>query len=127
MVTYMVSHRLIDDIVLISVRGGCDDRCTMELEALLDRLIAEGYKRYVLDVAGLAFAESPGFRLLIRKVADIQELGGDLVVAGLSGRIERAFNLLKLGTLVPTTDDVRTAITGFREQQARVLRTGTNG
>ncbi len=127
MKSYTVYHRLIEDIALICVKGGCDDYCTAELEVILDRLIAEGCTRYVLDVKGLSFAESPAFRLLIRKVAVIRELRGDLIVAGLSGRVERAFNLLRLGELVCTTTDVRSAIARLREQQPTTLRTGTHG
>jgi anti-sigma B factor antagonist len=125
--TYAVSHRLISDIAVIAVEGGCDECCTKELEVLLDRLMAGGYRNYILDVTGLSFAESPGFRLLIRKVADIQELGGDLIVVGLSGRVERAFDLLKLGPLVPTAGDVGRAITRFRGEGTPMLRTGTHG
>lgn len=127
MADYMVSHCLISGIAVIAVKGGCDENCTEELEALLDRLIADGNGSYILDVTGLSFAESSSFRLLIRKVADIQELGGNLIVVGLSGRVERAFNLLKLGGLVPTASDVRSAIATFREGKSLALRTGTDG
>lgn len=125
--TYAVSHRLISDIAIIAVEGGCDERCTNELEVLLDQLMAGCCKNYILDVTGLSFAESPGFRLLIRKVADIQELGGDLIIVGLSGRVERAFNLLKLGPLVTTAGDIKTAIARFRGEETSMLRTGTHG
>ncbi|MCE5197598.1 MAG: STAS domain-containing protein [Armatimonadota bacterium] len=127
MAKYIVSHHLISDIALIAIKGGCDECCTKELEVLLDRLIAKGYGRYILDVTGLSFAESPAFRLLIRKVEDIQELGGNLIVVGLSGRVERAFNLLRLGSLVPTASDMKMALAKFRDGQSSVLRTGTHG
>lgn len=127
MVDYTVFHRFINDIALIVVKGGCDSNCTGELETLLDHLIAEGYKRYILDVAGLCFAESPGFRLLISKVAYIQELGGNLIVVGLSGRVERAFSLLKLGGLVPTAEDVRSAIAELDRSHSPNVATGTYG
>ena len=127
MADYTVFHRFINDIALIIVKGGCDSNCTGELETLLDHLIAEGYKRYILDVAGLCFAESPGFRLLISKVAYIQELGGNLIVVGLSGRVERAFSLLRLGGLVPKAEDVKSAIAVFGELRSSNVRTGTYG
>lgn len=125
--SYTVHHRLIEDIALICIKGGCDEHCTGELDVLLSRLMAEGCTRYVLDVRGLSFAESPAFRLLIRKVAEIRELRGDLIVAALSGRVERAFNLLRLGELVSTATDARSAIAKLREGRSTTLRTATYG
>lgn len=124
---YTVYHRLIGDIALICIRGGCDAHCTSELEMLLDRLMAGGCTRYILDVRGLSFAESPAFRLLIRKVAEIRELRGDLIVAGLAGRVERAFNLLRLGELVSTATDVKSAAAWLHQERSSALRTGTDG
>ena len=110
MVDFTVDYCVRRDIAIVAITGGCNDRCAEELKRLLGRLMSEGYMKYILDVSGLSFAETPGFRLIMLKVAELQELGGGLVVVGLCGRVERAFNLLKLGTLVPVANDVASAI-----------------
>jgi anti-sigma B factor antagonist len=127
MTHYTLHNQFFDGVAIIRVSGGCEERCAREMEMLLDKLIAEGHRRYILDVTDLSFAESPGFRLLIRKVADIQELDGNLIVVGLSGRVERAFNLLKLDSLVPTADDVESAIAELNDVPQSNIGTGTYG
>jgi anti-anti-sigma factor len=127
MTKYTVHHRFIHDIAVISVSGGCEDRCTEEVEKLFDHLIAEGYRRYIFDVTRLDYAESSGFRLLIHKTEDIQNLGGNLIVVGLSGRVERAFNLLKLRSYVPTAGDIKSALIELGELSPSKAGTGTYG
>lgn len=128
MAQYSIEHRIVyDRIIVITIRGGLDALCAAEMKMLFDHLIAGGYLYYILDVTDLSFAESPGFRLLIQEVADLQERGGTLVAVGISGRVERAFNLLRLGSLVPTADTVRAAISLIHGIDAPEPATGTRG
>lgn len=128
MVHYAIERRIIyDSIVVITVSGGLDTSCAAEMKLLFDHLTEDGYLCYILDVTDLSFAESPGFRLLIQEVNDLQDRGGTLVVVGLSGRVARAFNLLRLGSLVPTADTVRSAISQIHGNSVPNAATGTHG
>ncbi len=64
---------------------------------------------------------------VIQEVNDLQNRGGTLVVVGLSGRVARAFNLLRLGSLVPTADTVRSAISQIHGNGVPKAATGTHG
>jgi anti-anti-sigma factor len=126
MTQYMVNYDFVHDITIITVSGGCEEQCAREMEMIIDRLMDEGYKQFILDVSGLNFVETPGLRFIINKVVEIQSIEGALIIVGLSGLVKRVFDMLKLGSTIPTADDVESAIARLNKSQTSEVATGTD-
>jgi anti-anti-sigma factor len=103
-VDYAIAHFIKGETVIISAKGGCNDKCAREAEELIDSYLAKGFRNFILDVSELSFIETPGLRLVVRKFSRIQECGGMLVLTGMKGRVARTFNLMKMNGIVPTMD-----------------------
>lgn len=84
----------------VTVAGELDVETSGRLEALLDDMVsAGGVELIVLDLRGVPFADSSGLRVLVRTGNRLEEIGGRIVIEGMSPAIER---LLQITGLIDT-------------------------
>lgn len=83
--------------VEVALVGELDPSTVPVLEEHIDRLIADGARRVVLDLAALAFIDSSGLRALIREHKALAACDGELVLRSPS---ETTVRLLEITDLV---------------------------
>lgn len=81
----------------------------ISLETSIKRLIAEGSRRMVIDLAGLQHIDSAGIGMFMMSNAEMEKNGGRLVIAGASGLVAKSFEIVHLPLVIATADDVESA------------------
>lgn len=97
------------DAVVFTISGRISQEDTTEnmLQALVGEL--EKNARFVLiDVSGLEYITSSGLNFFIRALTRTRNAGGELILCGLGGNVEKLFVISKLNeifTICPTLED----------------------
>jgi anti-sigma B factor antagonist len=107
--TREVSHVTIVDI---SGRITLGDE-TEQLRDTIRRLIAEGKKKIVLNLAQVDFIDSSGVGELVSGFTAVRNAGGDLKLLSLTKKVHDILNVTKLYTVFDVKDDEFTAVKSF--------------
>lgn len=95
--TFTVAHaQRADGAVCLQLAGELDMSTAPELNAVIDRLFAEGHSRILIDLAGLTFCDSTGIAVFVRGDNAAAALGGWLRLVGATGRVERVLRVTGL-------------------------------
>ena len=99
---------------LTTVKGRVDSATAPELQAALEKLINEGNYKLVLDMTGVDFISSAGLWVLVTIQKKCKRFNrGELVLAGLSERVNAAFDLAGFIPYFKIFKDATTAVGNF--------------
>jgi anti-anti-sigma factor len=76
-----------------------------EIEVRMNRIAEEGIRKLVLDLSGVAYADSAGLGLLIVLHAKMKSLGGQLHLVAPSKRLRTLFELTSIDSIVTIDSD----------------------
>lgn len=97
-------------VVVVAVQGDLDATTSGDLSQALDRLLKDGRRRFVLDLAQVKFVDSAGLSTLVRYLKRTRGEGGELHLAGLQGAVRRTFELTRLDRSFDIQADVARAV-----------------
>ncbi|MER5811230.1 STAS domain-containing protein [Streptomyces sp. NPDC002033] len=106
---FTVAARAVDGVTVLSLAGELDHDTAGPLREALDATVEQG-GRMVVDMAGLAFCDSTGLNTLLHGRISVQEAGGRLELAGLSGPVARMFRITGADGVFPVYPDVDQAL-----------------
>jgi anti-anti-sigma factor len=108
-----IEHSLIENGTVHLVRpvGKLDVFTFVELKVFLEK-ISEGDKtaKAVVDMGGAEYVASSGWSVLLGRRKLMRLGGGDLVVFGLSGEVDRVYQSMRVGKVLPKADDLAGAL-----------------
>ena len=78
-------------------------------ETSIKRLIGDGSRKVVIDLAGLTSIDSAGVGMLISCGGEMEQAGGALRVAGAQGAVAKTFEIVQMNRIVALDTDVETA------------------
>ncbi len=78
---------------VVSVGGELDLTTAPELLQALTRLVDDGYHHLIVDLTGLDFCDSSGLSVLVRVKNRLDEVGGDVTLAGATPIVERVLEV----------------------------------
>jgi anti-anti-sigma factor len=78
-------------------------------ETSIKRLISDGSRKIVIDLAGLASMDSAGVGMLISCGGEMEQAGGALRIAGAHGPVAKTFEVVHMGRIVALDADVEAA------------------
>ena len=81
----------------------------LSIENSMKRLIDEGSRRMVVDLAGLNSVDSSGIGMLVSCFAHMEQKGGHLRIAGAQGGVLKVFETVHLDRIVPMQPNVESA------------------
>lgn len=96
-------------ISILEVTGRLDPQDGSKLRETLDHLSTES-TGIVVDLQGLEFMASAGFRELFLTGRKLDSRGARLAVCGLQGEVKRVFELARFETAYPIHEDRVTAM-----------------
>jgi anti-sigma B factor antagonist len=100
--------------VLLSLKGRVDSSTAPQLSKELDKIIEAGTFKIVVDMGGLEFMSSAGFRALLATQRNCKRYNrGEVVLAVVPTRIHEALELAGFTELFKTFDDTITAVGQF--------------
>jgi anti-sigma B factor antagonist len=95
---------------VVRAKGRLDLVGAPQLRTVVDGAVAEGERRIVLDLGGVEFIDSSGLGAVINGLRAARQAGGDLRVAGASGQVVVAMELMKLDKMFRRYDSVEDAL-----------------
>ena len=87
--------------VELDLAGDLDMSATFALEPVLDRLLADGPRRLVLDLEDVGFVDSSGLGLLIATHERASRAEVDMAITGAGPEIQRVFTIAGLDGVLP--------------------------
>ena len=112
-----ISIRESGDVTIMDLRG----RSTIDGESeLLDnrlrKLIANGVRGVLLNLADLTQVDSSGVGVIISTYVSLRDQDGDLKLLCPSGRVWEVLKVLHLLEIIPSFEDETEALVSFRPQ-----------
>jgi anti-sigma B factor antagonist len=106
-----ISYRDVrEGVAAINLSGPMTIGSTDEaIEGLVDILLRQGKKTIIFDVADVTSLDSTGVGHLIASYNKIASAGGDMRIAGATGRVLSTFQISRLDTVFPFYLTVRDA------------------
>ncbi len=99
---------------VVEIKGRVDSATAPQLTQVLEKLTAGGHFKLVLDMAGLEYMSSAGFRALLATQRTCKRYNrGEVVLAAAPERIRDALELAGFTELFKTYDDVLAAVGSF--------------
>jgi anti-sigma B factor antagonist len=96
---------------VITVKGRVDSSTAPQLSQVLEKATEDGRFKLVLDLAGLEYMSSAGFRALLATQRTCKRYNrGEVVLASVPSRIREALELAGFTDLFKTFDDVLVAV-----------------
>jgi anti-sigma B factor antagonist len=80
-----------------------------ELESLINRELNAGRRRLVFDLSTLSAMDSTGLGRFIDAHQKLEELGGEMRIAGANGAVREMFRVTKLDTVFSLYPNVQAA------------------
>lgn len=120
MITETKTERIEPDITVVAILGKLNlGNSLMTVENSIRRLVEEGARKLVIDLAGLSAIDSSGIGMMVSCCGHIENRGGRMRVAGAHGAVLKSLELVHLGRLTPLDSDVDTACLHLRTGAAR--------
>ena len=94
---------------MITLKGRLDALAAPEILELFARVIFEGGRTLVVDLSAVHYVSSAGLRAFIATQKDLQKVGGELVLAGLSAQVQDVFQISGFNQLFRIIPDAATA------------------
>ena len=85
----------------------------LSIETALRKIVGEGGRKLVIDVAALDYVDSSGIGMMAATLKEVRTHGGDLRLLRLNTHGQRLFSVLKLKTTFEIFDDEAVALRSF--------------
>ncbi len=102
------------DIVILEIAG----RITLggeskQLEWAVDKLLTEGRKKVIFDMAGVTNIDSTGIGIIVMTSGKMKKAGGELRVAAASAHVEEVLKMTNLDQIVGLHSTTAAAAASF--------------
>ncbi len=84
-----------------------------QIEALVEKALAEGSRHFIFDMAGVTHIDSTGIGRFISGLNKVRQVGGSLRMASASGQVRDAFRVTRLDTVFKFFPDLKSACEGL--------------
>lgn len=112
--TYNIIQK--NPIAIFSLYGELIDR--NEGQRIMDEvniLSEEGQNKFILELSELKYVNSTGLNVLINILTKSRKSGGDLVISGISKKVQELLLITKLNSVFNVTETTEEAIEKFNE------------
>ena len=98
------------DITVVEISGHLNlGNNLISIEGLLKRLIAEGTRKLVIDLASLDYIDSAGIGMLVSINGQMDAASGSVRIAGAHDSVAKVFGVVHLDKILPLDADVASA------------------
>ena len=111
-----ISLRKYDDVTILDLRG----RSTINggeselLSSRLQELLADGFRKVLLNLANLTQVDSSGVSIIIETYVSLKRQAGDLKLLCPRGRVLEVLDVFRLLDTIPSFEDETKALASFR-------------
>ncbi|MCX6311635.1 MAG: STAS domain-containing protein [Bacteroidetes bacterium] len=103
-----------EPVAIISLYGELIDRNEAQhLMDQIDGLSDDGQKYFILELSELKYMNSTGLNVLINVLTKSRKKGGDLVICGVSKKVQELLLVTKLTSVFSVSESTEDALTKF--------------
>ena|SRR5436309_6877246 len=115
MVELNIRERQAGDVTILDLEGKITiGEGSVSLRSAIRRLIEEGKKKILLNLAGVGYVDSSGIGELVSSYTTINREGGQLKLLKLTQKIKDLLTITKLLTVFDVYDDEAEALNSFK-------------
>lgn len=107
----MIESDWIEDVLVLALKGRLDSVNAAAVEASITDQIKQGASRLVLDFSDVSYVSSAGLRVVLVVAKRLKEIGGRLVLIGLTPSVHEVFAISGFLQILTVCDDRDTALT----------------
>ncbi len=112
----MLKHTVKDDILIVNLEGRLDVSVANEVEEGLSELIDSGnYRKVLLNMDGIEYMSSSGFRACISTLRKLNAKEGTLKMCNIKPAVKRIFDVIELTSLFDIFANEEEAIADFNK------------
>ena len=109
-----IRERQAGDVTILDMDGKITiGEGSVAVRSAIRKLLEEGKKKILLNVAGVGYVDSSGIGELVSSYTTIQREGGQLKLLNLTQKMEDLLGITKLLTVFDTYDDEAAALNSF--------------
>lgn len=113
------THKIEPGIAIVEISGELDlSNNLLTIEGLIQKLIEEGARKLVVDLARLTYIDSTGIGMLIGVFRQMDGAGGRMRIAGAQGSVAKALYAVHMPRIVQLDPDVASACCEFGAAEA---------
>ena len=110
-----IRERQAGDVTILDLEGKITiGEGSVSLRSAIRRLIEEGKKKILLNLAGVGYVDSSGIGELVSSYTTINREGGQLKLLTLTQKIKDLLTITKLLTVFDVYDDESEALNSFK-------------
>ena len=110
-----IRERQAGDVTILDMEGKITiGEGSVAVRSAIRRLLEEGKKKILLNLAGVGYVDSSGIGELVSSYTTINREGGQLKLLNLTQKIQDLLAITKLLTVFDTYDDEATALNSFK-------------
>jgi anti-sigma B factor antagonist len=112
-----ISTRESGEVTILDLRGRSTiDGESERLSDCLNKLVASGMRKFLLNLADVSQVDSSGVSVMIATYNSLRKQGGDLKLISPSGHVLDVFRVLHLPEIIPSFEDETQALASFQPQ-----------
>ncbi|OPY08130.1 MAG: Anti-sigma-B factor antagonist [Syntrophaceae bacterium PtaB.Bin095] len=104
----------LNEIRAVFLEGRLDIHRSLEVEAELDRMVADGVTRMVIDLNGLEFLSSSGLRVFLGLMKKLRQQEGRLAFCRMPAEVRKVIRISELDDLFDIHDELDDAVISVR-------------
>ena len=110
-----IRERQAGDVTILDMDGKITiGEGSVAVRTAIRKLLEEGKKKILLNVAGVGYVDSSGIGELVSSYTTIQREGGQLKLLNLTQKMEDLLGITKLLTVFDTYEDEASALNSFK-------------
>ncbi len=110
-----IKERQAGDVTVLDLDGKITiGEGSVSVRTAVRRLLEEGKKKILLNLAGVSYVDSSGIGELVSSFTTINREGGQLKLLNLTQKIQDLLAITKLLTVFDTYDDEATALNSYK-------------
>jgi anti-sigma B factor antagonist len=108
------STRAVDDVAIVDISGQLRlGEGTGKLRDVVQQLTKDGYRKIILNLAGVIHIDSAGIGELMMNYTTLRNQGGELKLMNLNKNVRNLLQVTRLYTLFDVHDDQTAALGAF--------------
>ena len=104
----------LNEIRAVFLEGRLDIHRSLEVEADLDRMIADGVTRMVIDLNDLEFLSSSGLRVFLGLLKKLRTQNGRLALCRIPAEVRKVIRISELEDLFDIHEEMDSAVISIR-------------
>lgn len=119
LITETKSRKIDPDITIVEISGRLNlGNSLVSIETSIKKLIEEGARKLVIDLANVNYIDSSGIGMLVSCAGQIMHQGGAMRIGGAQGTVAKAFRIVHMDRITPLDETAEAACGHFQADGA---------